>query len=292
MSVRRWCERLNKSSNTESTESHRGSRLPPLLQLTNATVVKGTTRALDSLSLTISEGEHTAILGPNGAGKTTLLNVLTFDDRPVVEAGAPPPVRVFGRDAWHVFELRAQIGIVSANLHARFVAGHSAGSITGEEAVLSGFFATQGMLLYVIVTDGMRDAARDALARVDALHLAGKTLDGMSTGEARRVLIARALVNRPRALVLDEPTTGLDVVARQRFLEIVRRLARAGTTVIFITHHVEEIIPEIDQVVLLDQGRVAASGSKAEMLTAARLSAIFGAPVSVSQKNGYFSAHA
>jgi iron complex transport system ATP-binding protein len=264
----------------------------PLLQLTNATVVKGSTRVLDRLSLTIHEGEHTAILGPNGAGKTTLLNLLTFEDRPMADGGTVPAVRVLGRDVWHVFELRAQIGIVSANLHARFVAGHSSGRITGEDAVISGFFATQGVLLYVEVTSAMRDAARRALARVDASHLAGKLLDEMSTGEARRVLIARALVNEPRALVLDEPTTGLDVVARHRFLETVRRLAREGTTVIFITHHVEEIIPEINQVVLLDRGTVAASGPKSEMLTAGRLSALFGARVDVSVEDGYFTARA
>ncbi len=264
----------------------------PLLQLTNATVVKGTTRVLDRLSLTIHEGQHTAILGPNGAGKTTLMNLLTFEDRALAERGAPPAVRVLGRDLWHVFELRAQIGIVSANLHARFVAGHSSGRITGEDAVVSGFFATQGVLYYVNVTGEMREAAREALARVEASHLAGKPLDEMSTGEARRVLIARALVNRPRALVLDEPTTGLDVIARHRFLESVRRLARDGTTVIMITHHVEEIIPEIAQVVFLDRGRVAASGPKAQMLTAARLSELFGAPVAIEANGGYFTARA
>ena len=135
----------------------------------------------------------------------------------------------------------------------------------------------------------MREAARQALERVEALHLAGKTLNEMSTGEARRVLIARALVNRPRALVLDEPTTGLDVVARHRFLESVRRLAREGTTVILITHHVEEIIPEIERVVLLDRGRVAAAGAKEDMLSPVLLSEIFGAPVAVSRANGYFT---
>jgi iron complex transport system ATP-binding protein len=267
-------------------------RQSPLLQLTHATVVKGSTRVLDNLSLTIREGEHTAILGPNGAGKTTLLNLLTFEDRALATGDAPPAVRVFGRDNWPVFELRTHIGIVSANLHARFVAGHSSGRISGEEAVVSGFFATQGMLLYVDVTDAMRDAARDALARVEAVHLAAKTLDEMSTGEARRVLIARALVSRPRALVLDEPTTGLDIVARHRFLEMVRRIAADGTTIILITHHVEEIIPEIDRVVLLERGRVMASGPKREMLTADMLSALFGAPVGVEHANGYYVARA
>jgi iron complex transport system ATP-binding protein len=115
----------------------------------------------------------------------------------------------------------------------------------------------------------------------------------MSTGEARRVLIARALVHQPRALVLDEPTTGLDVVARHRFLETVRDVAREGTTVILITHHVEEIIPEIGRVLLLDRGRIAAAGAKAEMLAGDRLSEIFGARVDVSvDADGYFTARA
>jgi iron complex transport system ATP-binding protein len=264
-----------------------------LLELTDATVVKGGTRVLDGLTLSIREGEHTAILGPNGAGKSTLLNLLTHDDRALAEVGAPAAVRVFGRDRWHVFDLRTQLGIVSATLHQRFVAGHSAGRIRGLDAVVSGFLATQGVLLYAEVTDAMRDQARAALARVQAAHLAEKMVDEMSTGEARRVLIARALVTAPRALVLDEPTTGLDIVARHRFLESIRDIARHGTTVVLITHHVEEIIPEVRHVVLLDRGRVAAAGPTRDMLTDERLSALFGAPVTVEQDaDGYYGARA
>lgn len=264
----------------------------PLLQLHDATVVKGGVRVLDRLSLTIHEGEHTAILGPNGAGKTTLVNLLTLEDRPLAAPDGRPSVSVFGRDRWHVCDLRKQLGIVSAALHQRFASGHSAGPIRGEEAVVSGFFATQGFLVNLEVTDAMRGRAREALSRVGALHLAEKTVDSMSTGEARRVLIARALVTGPRALVLDEPTTGLDVVARHRFLEMVRDVATAGTTIVLITHHVEEIIPEVRQVVLLNGGRVAASGAPEGMITAERLSALFGAPVHVDRVNGYFQARA
>lgn len=265
---------------------------PPLLELVNATVIKGDTRALDSVSLTIDEGVHTAILGPNGAGKTTLLNLLTFEDRPLDAIGSLPSVRVLGRDVWHVAEWRRQIGIVSGGLHGRFVAGHSGGPIRAEDAVVSGFFGTQGMLLYVGVTGAMRRAAREAMERVGIEHLADATLDEMSTGEARRVLIARALVQRPRVLVLDEPTTGLDVVARHRFLETVRSVAGDGTTIVLITHHVEELIPEIAQVVLLDRGRVVASGSTDAVVTAAGLSRLFGAPLTVTRVNGYYYAHA
>jgi iron complex transport system ATP-binding protein len=265
-------------------------RMPvPLLELHNATVVKNDIRILDRLTLTIHVAEHTAILGPNGSGKTTLINLLTHDDYPVAEDEAPPAVRVLGHDRWDVFELRSRLGIISSDMHHRFVAGHSAGRIRGEDAVLSGFFATQGFLVNWPVTSAMRTRARDALERLEAGHLAAKWMHEMSTGEARRVLIARALVAEPSALVLDEPSAGLDVAARFRFLETVRALARGGTTIVLITHHVEEIIPEIDRVVLLQRGRVLDDGQKSAMLTAERLGALFEAPVAVRCRDGYYS---
>jgi iron complex transport system ATP-binding protein len=197
------------------------------------------------------------------------------------------PVRVFGDDMWNVFELRSQLGIVSADLHQRFVAGNSEGRITGEAAVLSGFLASDGILRYGVVTDQMRRQAVDALDRMGAAHLARRWLDELSSGEARRVLLARALVTAPRALVLDEPTTGLDLVARHDFMERVRQIARDGTTLVLITHHIDEIIPEIERVILLREGRIAASGPKRSVLTAERLSDLFGSPITVEEQDGY-----
>jgi iron complex transport system ATP-binding protein len=260
----------------------------PVLELAGATVVKRGVRALDALSLTVRAGEHTAIVGPNGSGKSTLVNLLTRDEYPLAGGDGQPAVRIFGSDRWDVFALRTMLGIVSADLHQRFVDGHSAGRITGEDAVLSGFFATRGLLLYSTVTPDMRRRAAAALERMDGSHLARLTLNEMSTGEARRVLIARALVTQPRALVLDEPSAGLDVVARQRFLALVERLADAGTTLILVTHHVEEIVPAVDRVVLLKSGRVAADGPKAAVLTADRLSHAFDAPVGVTTLGGHY----
>jgi iron complex transport system ATP-binding protein len=260
---------------------------PPVLELNGATVVKGDRRVLDDLTLTIRAGEHTAILGPNGAGKSVLVNLLTLQDRPLAPVGAPTAVRVFGQEIWDVFELRSQLGIVSSELHHRFVGGNSEGRITAEAAVLSGFFASQGVLRYSVVTAGMRECAADALARLDASHLARRRLNEMSSGEARRVLLARALVTGPRALVLDEPTTGLDLVTRRRFMEQVRRIAREGTTLVLITHHVEEIVPEIERVVLLQHGRIAAAGPRRDVLTADRLSGLFEAPIVLEEAGGY-----
>jgi iron complex transport system ATP-binding protein len=261
----------------------------PILELVDATVVKGDRRVLDRVTLTVRAGEHTAIVGPNGAGKSVLVNLLTHHDRAFAgDAGGPAPVRVFGADRWNVFELRAQLGIVSADLHHRFVEGNSEGRVIGETAVLSGFFASQGILRYSVVTESMRRQAADALARMGVAHLANRQLNEMSTGEARRVMLARALATSPRALVLDEPTTGLDVGARHAFMERVRLIARGGTTIVLVTHHIEEIIPEIDRVILLRDGRVAAEGAKRSVLTSERLSELFAATVTLDQQNGYY----
>jgi iron complex transport system ATP-binding protein len=261
-----------------------------VLELRNATVIKGGRPVLEVGNLTVYAGEHTAILGPNGAGKSVLVNLLTHQDRARRSADEVPPVRVFGDDRWNVFELRSQLGIVSADLHHRFVEGNSEGRVVGEAAVLSGFFASQGILRHGVVTDRMRRQAADALARMGATHLAARPLNEMSTGEARRVMLARALATAPRALVLDEPTTGLDVAARHSFMDRVRQIARTGTTIILVTHHIEEIIPEIDRVVLLLGGRIAADGPKRAILTAERLSDLFDARITIGEENGFYHA--
>jgi iron complex transport system ATP-binding protein len=262
----------------------------PILQLTGATVVKEGRPVLDNVSLTIASGEHTAIIGPNGAGKSILVSLLTLDQRALASSHDAAPVRIFGRHNWDLFELRSQLGIVSADLHQLFVNGNSEGSITAEAAVLSAFLSSYGILRYGEITDLMRRRANAALAQAGASHLASRTLDEMSSGEARRVLLARALATAPRALVLDEPTTGLDLVARHRFMETVRQLARSGTTLVLITHHIEEIVPEISRVVLLRGGRIIADGTARQNLTSERLSQVFGHPVIVEPAAGYYYA--
>ena len=136
----------------------------------------------------------------------------------------------------------------------------------------------------------MRERARAALALVDAGHLAEQRMDTMSTGEARRVLIARALAPDPGALLLDEPTTGLDLAARHRFLQTLSKLAGLGKTLILVTHHVEEIIPEIERVILLKEGRVFMDGHKDDVLRSGPVSRLFGMPIEVRRHGERFSA--
>jgi iron complex transport system ATP-binding protein len=260
----------------------------PILELHQASVVRGERRVLDRLTFTVNRGEHLAIVGPNGAGKSSLIRLLTIEDYALATAGDVPPLRLFGQARWDATELRARMGIVSADLHDRFTDGPWVGQVPGLDVVLSGFFASRGVFRHHAITEAMRARAREALGRVGALHLAGSRLDRLSTGEARRVLIARALVHAPEALVLDEPTTGLDVVARHRFMEHVRHVAREGTTVILVTQHIDEIFPEVGRVIVLEAGRIIDDGPKDRVLRGPALADAFGGPLHVTMEDGYY----
>ncbi|MEJ2673528.1 MAG: ATP-binding cassette domain-containing protein [Deltaproteobacteria bacterium] len=260
------------------------------MTLHDATVVKNGTRILDRISLTIRPGEHTAILGPNGAGKSSLIRLIAHLDYPLAPADGTPPLTIFGEELWNVFELRSRLGIVSGDLQSSILTGTLPGRTRGLEAVLSGFFASYGVFGHHRVTAAMRAKAHKALELLEAGHMADAFIEAMSPGEVRRIMIARALVPDPPALLLDEPTTGLDLMVRHRFLGTLRGLAARGKTIILVTHHIEEIFPEIKRVVLLQHGRVLRDGSKTEILTSGHLSEMFGGPVTVAEVNGYYSA--
>jgi len=249
--------------------------------------MRGDRMILDRLSLHVAAGQHTAILGPNGSGKSTLVKLIARQLYPLARHDGGSSVRVFGRERWHVAELRSLLGIVSPAVQLDYT---SDTPLEVFDAVVSGFFAARGLGLDHRVSDTMRERALEALEHSGAAQLAGREVASLSTGEARRVLIARALVHRPRALLLDEPCAGLDLASRRHFLEGLRTLARSGTTLLLVTHHIEEILPEIEQVLLLRDGRVLQQGDKAAMLTNAALTSTFGMPVRVQRHGDYYSA--
>jgi iron complex transport system ATP-binding protein len=281
---------FEKTINSGDPGGRAGKEPVPLLQLNRATVVKNGTRVLNGLTLTIREGEHTAIIGPNGAGKSSLIRLLTRQDYPLAHEDGTPPLLIFGQSLWNVFELRSHLGIISADLQFSFLTLTMPRRTRGLDAVLSGFFGSYGLFPHQQVTPGMREQAVKALELMEASHLAEKFIEALSTGEARRIFLARALVHDPRALMLDEPTVGLDLPTRQRFLRTLQGLARHGKTLILVTHRIEEIFPEINRVILLQRGRVLLDGPKGEALTSRHLSAMFEAPVRVRQLNGYYTA--
>ena len=256
---------------------------PPLIDFQNVFVRRGERLGLTGLSLRLEAGEHVAILGPNGSGKSTLIKTITRECYSLIR----PETRleIMGQQNWNIFQLRAHIGLVSNDLMAQCTR-----DITGRELVLSGFFGSIGVWRNHHILPEMEQAVKNAMERLDAAHLANRWLDELSSGEARRLLIARALIHNPETLLLDEPTTSLDLTALHEVREHLRALAREGVGLLLVTHHLDDIIPEIDRVVLLHQGAVFADGPKPEVLTSARLSSMFGVKVDVIQRDGFYHA--
>lgn len=240
----------------------------------------GQKTVLNDITLSIGAGEHVAILGPNGCGKSTLIKTITRECYPLALPGSS--LTILGRATWNVFELRPLLGIVSNDLMRRCTR-----EITGHELVLSGFFSSIGVQPYHEVTPAMLDKTAEVLELLEIPHLAEREITELSSGEAHRLLVGRALVHDPLALLLDEPSNSLDLRAALELRDILRKLAQAGTGILMVTHHLPDIIPEMDRVILLRQGRVFADGAKAEMLTGSRLTELFGLPVELTQRDGY-----
>jgi iron complex transport system ATP-binding protein len=255
---------------------------PALIEFEHVSVMRADTLALNDISLKIGVGEHVAILGPNGCGKSTLIKVITRECYPLIVDGSS--VRILGHDRWNVFELRTLLGIVSSDLMVTCTR-----AVTGRDIALSGFFSSIGIWPHQQVTSEMRERAERALALLEALHLADRFTEEMSSGEARRVLLARALVHDPRALILDEPSTSLDLFAQHELRLILRKLAKSGIGIIMVTHHLSDLIPEIERVVLMDRGRILENGPKQEILVASKLSELFGLPLELSERGGYYN---
>lgn len=254
-----------------------------MLEFENVFVRRGERLGLNSLTLTVHAGEHVAILGPNGSGKSTLIKTITRECYPLIRPGTR--LRILGRRNWNIFELRAHLGVVSNDLMTQCTR-----DIRGRELVLSGFFGSIGVWPNHHVLPEMEETARQAMARLDALHLADRWMDELSSGEARRLLIARALIHNPATLLLDEPTTSLDLPALHEVRAHLRSLAAGGVGLLLVTHHLDDIIPEIERVILLRQGAVFADGPKAEVLTTECLSALFGISVEVFERDGFYHA--
>jgi iron complex transport system ATP-binding protein len=221
------------------------------------------------------------MLGPNGCGKSTLIKTIARECYPLVRPESS--LQILGRERWDVFELRAALGIVSQDLMAACKR-----EVTGRDVVLSGFFSSIGVWPHQQVTPQMREKAALALESLEASHLAERLVTEMSSGEAQRVLIGRALVHNPKALLFDEPSTSLDVAAQHELRGLLRGLAASGVGLILATHHLADIVPEVERVILLERGRVAADGPKAKILTAARMSGLFGVAVKIERRAGFY----
>ena len=250
----------------------------------NIIIRKNGRNILDSINFSMKKGENIAIIGPNGSGKSTIIKTITGDYRPI--AGTQGVVfRIMEKDRWMISDLKKLLGIVSGDLQLEYMR-----DITVIEVVLSGFFSSIGIYPNHRIKPYMLKRAAEIIDFLEIRHLADKNISKLSTGEARRVLIGRALVHDPMILVLDEPTNSLDLKSKHKFRETVSKIAASGKSIILVTHDLEDIVPEIDRAVLLKDGRIFADGDIEDILTTEKLTELFEIPVEIGKDKGYYHA--
>lgn len=265
--------------------------MDPIVELKQVNVARGNNIVLHDLSLRIDPGEHLAILGPNGCGKSTLLKTITCEVYPLVRPETS--VRIMGRERWDLTQLKRRMGVVSAELP-----GKPTLTTTGFDAILTGFFSSSTLWPNLTVTAQMRTRAEQILSLVNAENLRSKPVGEMSAGQQRRIMIGRAMAGTSSSdeagsvqmLLLDEPSNALDLGAQQDLREMLRRLAQQGTAIVLITHHIADILPEMDRIVMMRDGCIVADGSKPELLTEHRLSDLFGREIAMTERDGYWNA--
>jgi iron complex transport system ATP-binding protein len=272
---------LSGEAASEKEQKSEQSKGEPFLSMRHVNVARGEAIVLHDVSLEIGTGEHVAILGPNGCGKSTLIKTLTCECYPIAQPETS--VRLFGRERWDISQLRRNLGVVSADLP-----GERTPVTVGRDVVVSGFFSASTLWPNLHVTDEMRHRAADAMALMQAEHLAAKFVGQMSAGEQRRIMIARALVHRPQMLLLDEPSNALDLAAQRELREALRKVAQQGVGLIMVTHHLADILPEIDRVILMKGGRIFADGPKEDLVTREKLSELFATKLELVHREGYF----
>ena len=262
----------------------------PIVDLKHVYVARGKNVVLHDLSLLINPGENIAILGPNGCGKSTLLKTITCDVYPLVRPETS--VSIMGRQRWDLTTLKRRMGVVTADLPGRQTL-----STSGIDAILTGFFSSSTLWPNLHVTAQMRQHAEHILFRVGAENLREKLVGEMSAGQQRRIMIGRAIAGTTstdegcvQMLLLDEPSNALDIGAQHDLQKMLRSLAQRGTAILLITHHISDILPEINRIVMMREGRIVADGTKANLLNEQRMSDLFGREIQMSERNGYWNA--
>ena len=235
----------------------------PIIQLDSVRVIFQELLVLEDVSLSVSPGEFLAIIGPNGAGKTTLLRVILGLVRP-----ASGEVRVFGKVPWELNGERRRIGyvpqILSVDLNF---------PVCASEVVLMGRYGRIGLLRRPSADD--RAAVRQAMERVGIADLAHRPIARLSGGQRQRVFLARALANEPDLLLLDEPTTGVDVAATESLYELLRGLHEDGITILVVSHDVGVVASYVDGVACVNR-RLVAHGRPDEVLGSEELAQMYG----------------
>lgn len=252
-----------------------------LLRLHDAKVKMDGRVILDVDDFVINQGEHIIVLGPNGSGKSTLVKLLTKEIEPVWRE--TPPVLFMGQPDPSEETLIETVGLVSTDVQERMMVHRTVFDI-----VLGGFFGSVGVPFHIGASDEQVEQARKAIREIGIPSLSERDMLTLSTGQARRALIARALINGPALLIFDEPTSGLDPEGAWNMRQSLSALAKAGHTILVITHNVSDIMPEFERVVMLQDAHIVADGPKEEVLTTQKLRHLFGVPITLVETDGRY----
>lgn len=253
------------------------------LHLKNVSVVRDGKRIVDRADMDVAADENVAIIGLNGSGKTTLLKLLRGDVYPYYNSEEPYEMTIFGEKRWNIFELRNRMGVVSMDLQDRFAPATKVFEVIG-----SGFFGSLDVFRGMVLTDDMKELIRLRAAEMGIEDLLQRSIEGLSLGEMRRALIARALITNPKMLILDEPMTGLDIVMKSKFRRMFDILVDSGVSIIMITHELTDIPLKVERVVMIKDGRIIADGKKDELLTDEKVSELYGENIKVECTNGIY----
>lgn len=238
---------------------------------------------LKELFLKIQKGEHWAILGKNGSGKSTLIKLISSEIHPRKQFEYKK--EIMGKERYTITELKMQLGIITNDLHNYFE--KEGNFLTTYEVVLSGYYSSIGVFKHQDFTPQQHSRALEVLEFLGLEEIKEKKVHELSTGQLRKSIIGRALIHKPKAFILDEPTVGLDIKAQVSFINTMRKLSREAT-IILVTHHIEEIFEEISNIALMYENTVYIQGNKKEVLTSENLSKIFEVDLSIQEKNGRY----
>lgn len=256
----------------------------PLAELNNITAFRGDRKVLENFNLTLHEGESVAILGPNGCGKSTLLKLLT---REIYHVDKPESsLRIKGQDRINLMQLREWLGVVSQDLQ-EFYTPYT----KGRDVVASGLLGAIGVHDHLQLTEHQQQRVDEVIEQLGLAFLNDTMFQRLSTGQQRRLLLARALIHNPSTVIFDEPTNSLDLQASFELIATMRELVQAGTNLLIATHHVQEVVPEIDRIIFMKAGKIMADGDKTTLLTAENLSELYGVKLKLMVQDGFYHAY-
>lgn len=235
---------------------------------------------LENINIEIKQGEHWAILGQNGSGKSTFIKLISNDLYPNTKYKFQK--KIFGKDRWSIFDLKKNLGIITNDLHNYF--SEHGNFLTAYEVVLSGFYSSIGIFQHQDFTKEQHKRALEVLEFLEISEIKDKRVQHMSTGQLRRCVIGRALVHKPKAFILDEPTVGLDIKAQSSFLNVIRKLSKYSS-IILVTHHFEEVFPEIDNIALVYNKTIFKQGKKRDILNSENISKVFESKIELGCDN-------